>query len=462
MLFIAASAQWNQVGNTINDPDYTQLGDAIDISSDGSIIAVGEPAGNIPLYTGQVEIFSLQSGSWTLVGNPITGASTDDGFGYAVSLNGTGTIVAIGAPYNDDAGSNVGTVQVFQYDSGAWNQLGSTLTGEVKHFGYALSLNEQGTILAIGEREHDNSSGAQAGRVYVYELSGNEWVLKGSVIDGESGGVQAGWDVDLSASGLRLAIGSPTYDDNANINAGQVKVFDFINNDWTLVGSAIIGADYGDEFGTSVDLNAEGNVLAVGSIDNSDIEMEAGMVSIFRLESGTWNQIGSNIHGETENEGFGYTVSLDSLGKTLAVGCELMSSSASVRIFENQLDSWVETDSIGGNVCSLNNPGTVAVTGASLGGQGTVRVFTTEITNSINSNQSLNVNVFPNPVRDVVNIRLNSIGYISVLDMQGNIITEQKIQENATLNTTNLNDGVYLLRIQTGNKLQTSRIIVLH
>ncbi|PLW98823.1 MAG: hypothetical protein C0594_17880 [Marinilabiliales bacterium] len=259
-----------------------------------------------------------------------------------------------------------------------------------------------------------------------------------------------------------MAIGAPTYDDGASLNTGNVKVYEFSGGDWQLLGNSMIGGDYGDEFGTSVNINSAGDLVAVGSIDNSDIEMEAGMVGVFRLESGSWNQVGSNIYGETENEGFGYTVSLDSLGATLAVGSELMSSSASVRIFENQSDSWVETDSVGGNVCSLNNPGTVAITGASLGGQGTVRVFTTESTSSVYSVKTSDVKVYPNPTRDLVNISLESDAYVSVLDLQGNIITEQKVQQNATLSTASLKDGIYLLKIQTGNKIQTSRIVVLH
>ncbi|PLW98824.1 MAG: hypothetical protein C0594_17885 [Marinilabiliales bacterium] len=185
LIFLSAtvSAQWQQLGNTINDPDWTQLGDAVEISNSGDVIVVGEPAGNIPLYTGQIEVFRLQNSTWTVIGSPITGVNTDDGFGYAVACNHDATIVAGGAPYSDVNGANSGQVQVFKFESGSWSQMGADLNGETASdkYGYAVSLSDDGNILAVGARECSNTNGAQAGRVYVYEYSGSDSVLKGTV-----------------------------------------------------------------------------------------------------------------------------------------------------------------------------------------------------------------------------------------------------------------------------------------
>ena len=43
--------------------------------------------------------------TWIQLGDAIPGAAAGDQSGYSVSLSADGTIVAIGAPYNDGNGS---------------------------------------------------------------------------------------------------------------------------------------------------------------------------------------------------------------------------------------------------------------------------------------------------------------------------------------------------------------------
>ena len=56
-----------------------------------------------------------------------------DNSGVSVSLSGNGTIVAVGAPYNDGNGADSGHVRVYKYNGiNAWAQLGPDIDGEVK------------------------------------------------------------------------------------------------------------------------------------------------------------------------------------------------------------------------------------------------------------------------------------------------------------------------------------------
>ena len=45
-------------------------------------------------------------------------------------MSSDGTIVAIGAPYNDGNGSNSGHVRVYEYSGSSWSQLGADINGE--------------------------------------------------------------------------------------------------------------------------------------------------------------------------------------------------------------------------------------------------------------------------------------------------------------------------------------------
>ena len=67
-------------------------------------------------------------------------------------MSSDGTIVAIGAPYNDGNGSNSGHVRVYEYSGSSWSQLGADINGEAAgdSSGYSVSLSSDGTIVAIG------------------------------------------------------------------------------------------------------------------------------------------------------------------------------------------------------------------------------------------------------------------------------------------------------------------------
>ena len=66
----------------------------------------------------------FQNELWTQLGADIDGEAGGDQFGQSVSLSSDGTIVAIGASFNDGTASNAGHVRVYQYSSDLWTQLG--------------------------------------------------------------------------------------------------------------------------------------------------------------------------------------------------------------------------------------------------------------------------------------------------------------------------------------------------
>ena len=104
--------------------------------------------------------------SWTQLGQDINGEAASDQSGYSVSLSSDGTIVAIGAWQNDGTGSNAGHVRVYDYIGGRWRKLGSDIDGEVANdfSGYSVSLSSDGTIVAIGAYFNNGR-----GHVRVYE-----------------------------------------------------------------------------------------------------------------------------------------------------------------------------------------------------------------------------------------------------------------------------------------------------
>ena len=92
-----------------------------------------------------------------------------DESGWAISLSGDGGTLAIGARYNNGNGNWSGHVRVYQNVGGNWIQIGQDVDGEADgdQSGYSVSLSDDGTIVAIGAWFNDGN-GNQSGHTCVY------------------------------------------------------------------------------------------------------------------------------------------------------------------------------------------------------------------------------------------------------------------------------------------------------
>ena len=124
-------------------------------------------------------------------------------------MSSDGTIVAIGATYNDGNGSNSGHVRVYEYSGSSWSQLGADINGEAAgdYSGHSVSLSSDGTIVAIGAYGNDGN-GSNSGHVRVYQSWHGSWTQLGADINGEAASDASGHSVSLSSDGTIVAIGS--------------------------------------------------------------------------------------------------------------------------------------------------------------------------------------------------------------------------------------------------------------
>ena len=159
--------------------------------------------------------------AWSQVGSDIDGEATYDESSTSVSLSADGSRVAIGAPFNDGAGTSAGQVRVFDLTGSSWVQVGDDIDGEAAwdNSGSSVSLSSDGSRVAIGAPDN-GGGGIFAGQVRVYDLSGGSWVQVGSDINGEAEGDIAGSSVSLSSDGSRVAIGAP-YNDGVGQMRGR-------------------------------------------------------------------------------------------------------------------------------------------------------------------------------------------------------------------------------------------------
>lgn len=258
-VFAWSGSAWLQKGLTLEgDATNDEFGTSVSISNNGSVVAIGAKGNNNG--TGQVKVFAFAGTAWIPVGNAFTGDAAGDQFGNVVSISRDGTVVAIGAPENDSIGNNAGQVKVYKFDGNNWTQRGTDLYGSAafNYFGKAVSLNASGTVLAV---KYEVSP--SLGYLEVYEYNGSSWVQKGATITGERGGDNMDKTINISASGNRVAFGAPL-NDAVSFNCGMLQLYEYNGTAWSQLGTNIYGT-YSSQFAYAVCLSGDGHKVASGA-----------------------------------------------------------------------------------------------------------------------------------------------------------------------------------------------------
>ncbi len=298
---------WVLLGGDINAETIDSAGFSVSLNSDGTIVAIGgytnDGSGNAFANCGHVRIYQYDANKnaietdqssinfgpvgWRRLGNDIDGEAASDESGYSVSLSADGTIVAIGAIYNDGttgtAADNRGHVRVYKYQTitdGTWTNYNTT------------NFNYNGTTF----NKPIVAAGGDAAPVPTKKY----WVQLGGDIDGKIILENFGKSVSLSKDGMTLAIGA--YGENTSF-IGAVRVFrydsakttaitdqnslNFGPIGWKRVGTDItlINGTVYNKFGWSVSLNSDGTILAIGAYHVGTVfpRIECGGAAVYNL-----------------------------------------------------------------------------------------------------------------------------------------------------------------------------------
>ncbi len=174
------NGDWVQLGSDIlGENQHDWFGISVSLSSDGLTLGIGVGTGNgNNENSGNVRVFQYEAGSdWVQKGNTIGGENTGDLFGHTVGISSDGSIIAIGSPANDGNGEDSGHVGVYRYVAEDWVQVGIDIDGDASHdrSGSSIGLSSSGSILAVGAPFNDgadtNGVGTNIGHVKVYSLS---------------------------------------------------------------------------------------------------------------------------------------------------------------------------------------------------------------------------------------------------------------------------------------------------
>ncbi|MCB1581596.1 MAG: FG-GAP repeat protein [Xanthomonadales bacterium] len=299
---------WSQTQKlmALDGASSDQFGSAVSLSGDRVVIGahLNDDNGD---DSGSVYVFDFDGVSWhqtqKLTAND---AAAFDEFGHSLSLDVDRLI--IGAPFDDDNGSNSGSSYVFEFDGMNWNQTQKlTATNGLggDNFGYSISV--FGDRALIGAFK-DNDNGSNSGAAYVFDWNGTSWTeqQKLTAVDGAAFDL---FGVALCLFGDRALIGASLDDDNGE-SSGSAYVFEFNGNNWqqTQKLTASDAAAF-KEFGSSVSLS--GDRAIIGAHLDDEIGTNAGSVYVYDFHGITWGESQKlAAHDVTAFDNFGQAVSV--------------------------------------------------------------------------------------------------------------------------------------------------------
>lgn len=209
-------------------------------------------------------------------------------------------------------------------------------------FGGAVSLSGDGNTLAVGACGADST----VREVYVYRRLSGRWVAL-PPLTGDTPGQYFGRALSLSRDGLTLAVGAPATLTAAGTSGttGAIYVFGYHNGAWSR--QQVFTTNVTDDgFGFSVCLDSAGATMVVGAPFADEGKTNSGTGYVYYREASGWSaaRIVEWVRGNDVE--FGYSVSLSGDGHTLAVGarCKWVGSAdraGDVYLFDRSGQGWL-------------------------------------------------------------------------------------------------------------------------
>lgn len=356
------------------------FGSNIAYNYDHSILAISAPSGNIGNCTGAGLVYIFTGNNNWIQTTILSGsdANTGDNFGYSLSMNSSGTILAIGSPNKNlgtgiDTYTGAGAVYIFNKNGVNWTQ-STIITGSGSNagdkFGHSLELSQDGNILIVGSPNKNIGSGVNiytgAGMAHLFSIQSDIWTPL-TQISGNGALNQDGFghSVSLSKDGYTVVVGATGRDVGSYTNLGSVYLFkadQFNFPEWEynarLTGSNSFAED---NLGYCVKVNSDGTTILASSINNNS---KAGHVYVF-----TGDMFNSIAYRQSQRlqpsdlsagDNFGYSLTINDNANLLCISSPYDSyssliSGGSCYIFEKNNFYWTEKQKITGNLNYTQN-----------------------------------------------------------------------------------------------------------
>lgn len=447
----------------------TKFGSAISLSPDGTILAATAPSFSIDtttpnLYRGAAYVFRHNGTEWSQLGEKVIGEYPKEYFGTSVAISSDGSKMIVGAESYTGEGytAKAGKAFIYQYnaDGNTWELLGNQdiLHGELgadQLFGHSVSINTNGTIVAVGAY----GTNANNGRAYIFKYSGTSWESSGQ-IDGVDAGGWTGHRVILNGTGNIIAVVSPRADVDGIVKAGALDIYKYNSTSWEQLGNRISGRMANDGLNnfSGLGISSDGDKLAFG-LPAAD-KPGTGGTNLGLLRMFKYVVAPASVTVSTENNvepkvSIGEALQLEAAvlpdGANQGVVWSVESGNTYASVDENGLVTGIASGTAVVRATSAEN--------SSLYGE--IEITVSE-TLSVSESGSKDFTWYPNPVYNILNISSQKdIRSVQIYDPSGRMVFTQGGSKAgiSKLDISTLKIGTYLVKIETDKGAKTFKII---
>jgi len=324
-----------------SDPEVSDIFGA-SVSIYGDTVIVGAQAEDTTAANaGAAYIFTRSGTTWTQQQKiQSSDAEATDYFGGAVGIDGD--TVVVGATYEDAGGTNAGAAYIFTRDGTTWTQQAKIQASDAEAtdiFGISVAID--GDTVVVGAMWED-TGGADAGAVYIFTRSGTTWTQQQKI---QASDIQAGDSFGNSVAiyGDTVIVGAQL-EDTSGANAGSVYIFTRSGTTWTQQ-QKIQATDKqaNDQFGQSVAIS--GDTVVVGANLEDTGGTSAGAAYVFTRSGTTWTQQQKIQATDKQTiDYFGNSVAI--YGDTVIVGAQLEdtggSNAGAAYVFTRSGTTWTQ------------------------------------------------------------------------------------------------------------------------
>lgn len=351
---------------SMQDPPFTLTPPTSNITSTSTITSTAS------VIVPPSDINALVYGSaWTKLGDDIDGEAYSDQSGFSIASSADGNVIAIGAPFNDGSGNQLPNAFYLRVGGTSWRNYIPLLTADTTtsiqtwypdtqfydvNNGASNEIAKQFAYFAGYWLNRTRASSGQSYSIPAFEARGSLGTFTFTATSNYPVTSYTGNLSGYNSTTYTLTAQSDGNTAGQNVaftgDIGQVRVYRYNPSKttaqfdqtlsgfgpvgWDRLGEDIDGEAAGDNFGKSVSLSANGNIVAIGANGNDGNGSNAGHVRIYSYDptkttansSGPagWNQLGGDIDGEAAGDqsgGNGWnpdSVKLSADGTIVAIG----------------------------------------------------------------------------------------------------------------------------------------------
>lgn len=313
---------WLPIGNILVVPK-SNSNVQIALSADGNTLAA--------TFSNIAQVWAWNGSSWIGRGTVFSDAHTID-------LSADGLTVIIAGVCNILAPPCSAPVKIFTWNGTAWVQKGTDIIAQRSL--NAVSINNDGNVIAFGQILGSDSGNAGQARVYAW--NGVNWIQRGLSLYGNASGAsdKFGLDISLNAAGDVIVVGAP--ESKAGSGYGQVCIFAWDGTNYAQKGPNVDGKFNDDALGISVDISADGNTVVAGAYYSSSYRplpggmllLHEGLTRVYAWDGSNWAPLGDDIYGDAPGDREGSTVSISADGRFIATGAPSHNAKGRVRVLE--------------------------------------------------------------------------------------------------------------------------------